>query len=616
MEDYPENWSVEQVSEWLECNEFHSLVEPLVEKHRMDGRCLLSLSQSDCVDIIDLLREPPSHQVDHPESVSIRPERGKALLAFLYALAVSWMTAFVMVIVHDRVPDTDVYPPLPDILLDNIPHITWAFEMAEITGMHRFILARRFFSISGTIFLLRCVTMLITSLSVPGKHLKCSPRPYGDVWNKYRQAYQIWSGAGLTTQGVRTCGDYMFSGHTVGLTLLNFFITEYTSTKIYFLHTFTWICNVFVEAIVSLQKKRIVTGFGFPLFSYFEEGVHGQIPNEFEWPLTLKECVYWIDKLSLKHKAKKLSHSVSNGFANAIMSETKIEAQYTNGHAKAYQNHTKNLRSTNGVKKKKKTVYSTMSIPSFRIQSIDCKQGAVRAVRYNVDGNYCLTCGHGYEVLDARGSCDNSQIASCGMDKTVILWDVSIGTALRKWRGHAGTVNYWDGRSKRNEPIQTLDVFKDSVTSIDVSDHEIIAGSADKTIRRFDIRNGALFTDYVGYPISSLCFTRDGQCILVNTNGGEPIKLFDKSSGELLQEFLDKYVISGSENGFAYYWDLVEGNVVAKLDHGEKENAPMVNSNITVHSLSQHPSSAHLLTATGGKIHIWSDTEEIQADDE
>ncbi|XP_040563590.1 sphingomyelin synthase-related protein 1 [Lepeophtheirus salmonis] len=418
MEDYPENWSVEQVSEWLECNEFHSLVEPLVEKHRMDGRCLLSLSQSDCVDIIgirvlgdvkrllhavDLLREPPSHQVDHPESVSIRPERGKALLAFLYALAVSWMTAFVMVIVHDRVPDTDVYPPLPDILLDNIPHITWAFEMAEITGMvllalwatvlifhkHRFILARRFFSISGTIFLLRCVTMLITSLSVPGKHLKCSPRPYGDVWNKYRQAYQIWSGAGLTTQGVRTCGDYMFSGHTVGLTLLNFFITEYTSTKIYFLHTFTWICNVFgvffilaahehysIDVFIAFYissrlfmyyhtlgnsrsdsqfaKEENRNWFWFPLFSYFEEGVHGQIPNEFEWPLTLKECVYWIDKLSLKHKAKKLSHSVSNGFANAIMSETKIEAQYTNGHAKAYQNHTKNLRSTNGVKKKKK----------------------------------------------------------------------------------------------------------------------------------------------------------------------------------------------------------------------------------------------------------------------
>ena len=59
---------------------------------------------------------------------------------------------------------------------------------------------RRFFSISGTIFLLRCVTMLITSLSVPGKHLDCSPRPYGDFWSKLYNAYLIWSGAGMTLQ--------------------------------------------------------------------------------------------------------------------------------------------------------------------------------------------------------------------------------------------------------------------------------------------------------------------------------------------------------------------------------------------------------------------------------
>lgn len=92
-----------------------------------------------------------------------------------------------MVVVHERVPDMKRYPPLPDIFLDNVPHIPWAFHMCEITGTllfiiwasvlvvhkHRFVLMRRFFALSGTVFLLRCVTMLITSLSVPGTHLQC-----------------------------------------------------------------------------------------------------------------------------------------------------------------------------------------------------------------------------------------------------------------------------------------------------------------------------------------------------------------------------------------------------------------------------------------------------------
>jgi len=155
-----------------------------------------------------------------------------------------------MVIVHERVPDMKRYPPLPDIFLDNVPHIPWAFNMCEITGSllftiwlivlifhkYRMVLLRRFFALAGTVFLLRCVTMLITSLSVPGTHLQCSQKDFaiddpnvdviGALVIRMTRAYRIWSGLGMSIQGVRTCGDYMFSGHTVALTLLNFFITE------------------------------------------------------------------------------------------------------------------------------------------------------------------------------------------------------------------------------------------------------------------------------------------------------------------------------------------------------------------------------------------------------
>ncbi|XP_015586258.1 sphingomyelin synthase-related 1 isoform X2 [Cephus cinctus] len=273
------------------------------------------------------------------------PEIWKGFISLAYLFVVTWITAFVMVIVHDRVPDMKKYPPLPDIFLDNVPHIPWAFDMCEVTGTilfaiwltvlifhkYRFILLRRFFALSGTVFLLRCVTMLITSLSVPGAHLQCQPRnvpaeewssgtAYKELYNKIAMAYVIWRGAGMSIQGVRTCGDYMFSGHTVALTMLNFFITEYTSRQLYFLHTFTWMLNMFgiffilaahehysIDVFVAfyitsrlflyyhtlannqalMQRDSNRTRIWFPLFSFFESSVDGIVPNEYESPSSI-----------------------------------------------------------------------------------------------------------------------------------------------------------------------------------------------------------------------------------------------------------------------------------------------------------------------------------------
>ncbi|KAK3091435.1 hypothetical protein FSP39_019863 [Pinctada imbricata] len=218
------------------------------------------------------------------------------------------------------------------------------------------------------------------------------------------------------------------------------------------------------------------------------------------------------------------------------------------------------------------------------------------------------------------------------MDKTVVLFDVATGKSLRKYRGHAGVVNcikfneestvilsgstdntvrIWDCKSRKLDPVQVMDEAKDSVTSIQVSDHEILTGSADGCIRRYDLRTGKMIKDCIGNSVSSVTFTRDGQCVLVSTLD-DSIKLMDKDTGEMLNEFTghknrsykidsclnsnDTHVISGSENGQVYIWDLLEAKVVEKLQHNKMR---------AVHSLSYHPEDTCLLTACEDKIYMW-----------
>ncbi|KAL8577418.1 hypothetical protein ACOMHN_021598 [Nucella lapillus] len=323
-------------------------------------------------------------------------------------------------------------------------------------------------------------------------------------------------------------------------------------------------------------------------------------------------------------------------------------------------------------------------VPDNKEIVIDCKQQAVRAVRFSVDSRYCMTCGsdkslklwnphrglflktyigHGHEVLDAQGSGDNSQICCGGADKTVVLFDVASGQAVRKYRDHAGTVNCvkfneestvimsgsldntvraWDTRSRSHKPTQILDEASDSVISLQVSDHEILTGSADGKLRRYDLRVGRLFVDCIGKggrdiltgsadgklrhydlrvgrlfvdcigkAVTSVTFTRDGQCSLVSSQDNA-VRLMDKDTGEMLNEFKghshsqykvdsclnhdDTLVVSGSEDGKVYFWDLVEAKLIHTLDHSTTR---------PVHSVSFHHSEPSLLTACADKVFLW-----------
>lgn len=197
MRDYlhtpASQWSEEEVEQWLRKEGFgEAVIELLCYENCLNGKCVLALNEADfslepisslrirdrkCfyVAVKQLQRENQSSLVElgllevpnvtlysphhsykqdyseycDSERVSppvsedgagqrLQPEIWKAFLAFCYVVAVTWITAVVMVIVHDRVPDMKKYPPLPDIFLDNVPHIPWAFDMCEVTGTFLF----------------------------------------------------------------------------------------------------------------------------------------------------------------------------------------------------------------------------------------------------------------------------------------------------------------------------------------------------------------------------------------------------------------------------------------------------------------------------------------------
>lgn len=181
------------------------------------------------------------------------------------------------------------------------------------------------------------------------------------------------------------------------------------------------------------------------------------------------------------------------------------------------------------------------------------------------------------------------------------LWDVATAKTLRRFEGHNGRINsadfnadgsvlvtgsydttsrLWDTKSQSRKPIQVLEDAKDSISSVHVIGHEIVTGSVDGRVRNYDLRMGRCFVDVIGYPVTCITQSADGNTVLVSALDGV-IRLMDKTNGQMLQSYRghlntdfrvrscfgakEKYVITGSEDGFIWVYDLLEGKVVEKM---------------------------------------------------
>lgn len=296
-----------------------------------------------------------------------------------------------------------------------------------------------------------------------------------------------------------------------------------------------------------------------------------------------------------------------------------------------------------------------MEIRDEPVVKIDCKQGLIKAVRFNADGQYAMTCGsdrtiklwrpikllqlkcykaHSSDVMDCHAKQDNSQFVSCSQDKSIIVWDVESGKILRRFRnlaqfnticyGHGestvfsgsadGTVKVYDLRALNAwEPIQTLNEATDSVTCCRVSNRLIFTTSLDKSLRTYDIRQGKLSIDTLNVPLNYVSLSQDANSLFVNCVRSSSI-LIDRSESKVLKEYTgnenklfkiegtfamkDTMVAAGSEDGKVYLWDIKSQTPKLALKH--TDISPPIIQSISSDSLD------HLLTACSSHLFMWS----------
>lgn len=389
----PELWTIKDVGAYLDENDFKQYRKLFCEENKIDGRVFLSLTENDLKQpplqilpfgdlrrlcfLIENLREEkrnrdqktsdspfkqtystfnnyiqseqsstrsglssPSGGISITDSdddsfqtrKKLKLDRRKFALSVLYLFCSHFFSGFAVTYAQEHLPDKKKYPPLPDIFLDNLPFIPWAYRVTEgaifvliIMGLimlffhkYRFLVIQRLMIIAATIYLLRCFCVMSTAIPMPQKVYNCNRIEVKDGWERLSRVVRFYAAIGMKSNGIKTCGDYVFSGHTVIMTLLVLSINEYTPRNMLCLHTFNWVVGIFGVFFILLGHGHytldILLAFVissklfsyhhtiainmslisrdthrlkkcFPVLYYFEQDTDGHIPNEYEWPL-------------------------------------------------------------------------------------------------------------------------------------------------------------------------------------------------------------------------------------------------------------------------------------------------------------------------------------------
>lgn len=240
--------------------------------------------------------------------------------------------------------------------------------------------------------------------------------------------------------------------------------------------------------------------------------------------------------------------------------------------------------------------------------------------------------GHLGSVNSIAVNSSDTKLISGGSDCSICFWDVQRGDLIKKIRPHTADVNsvcfnddasiaisgsvdttakIWDCRSNGNMPVQILAEAKDSITCVKTGRYEIFTTSVDGKLRIYDIRKGCLTIDKVADSLIDIELSNDTQTMLLTTLNSKII-LSVKKDGDVLQTYTghscDKYmikprfaanegaVVSGSDTGEVFIWDVIEGNVQDRFSFG---NGPILDVEV------QNPFVSIAVGSTSGDIGIF-----------